>query len=133
MKKEQTNSNQTDITIDRDVNGVAHISGGTLNQTINIYNSDNKKLITKEEIEAQRKKDKETIFSTISKSKKVYINKDIDTILSNRIAQKSNTVLVLFFSRSTSPDMECIHKFRTTKTFILIYLHNLYNYYNAKV
>ena len=56
-----------DIEIKGEVSGVGTITGD--NATINIYNSKGKKLITKEEIEAQRAKEEKIIFSNVKKSK----------------------------------------------------------------
>jgi len=62
---------------------------------INIYNSEGKKLITKGEIEAQRAKEEKIIFSSTPKSTEVYINREVDSLLSNRIANKKGCVLFL--------------------------------------
>jgi len=70
-------------------------SGVIRAKEVNIYNSKGKKLITKEQIEAQRAKDEKIIFSNVKKSKKVYINRDVDALLSNRITQKKGCVLFL--------------------------------------
>ena len=87
--------NNIEITLNGNTKGIGVVTGGTVNQNIIIYNSQGKKLITKEEIEAQRAKEEKLIFSTTSKSKKVYINRDVDALLSNRITQKKGCVLFL--------------------------------------
>ena len=84
------------IDINGNTAGVGAVTGGTVNQTINIYNEEGKKLISKEEIEAQREKEEGFIFSTtLKKSKELYIKRDIDALLSNRISQKRSCLLFL--------------------------------------
>ena len=51
--------------------------------------------LTKIELEAQRAKEEKLIFSTTPKSKPVYINRKIDSLFFNRIAQKKACVLFL--------------------------------------
>ena len=62
------------------------------NQINNYINQVN---LTKSELEAQRVKEKKPVFSTTPKSKQVYINREIDNLLSNKIAQKKGCVLFL--------------------------------------
>ena len=88
---------------------------------INIYNEKGKKLITKEEIEAQRKKEEKLIFFNVLKLKQVYINREVDALLSNRIAQKKGCVLFLFGQGGVGKS-SLLEKFRQTNR-PTIYIH----------
>ena len=84
-----------DINNQKTVHAKTNVENINNHGVINIYNSEGKKLITKEEIEAQRAKEEKLIFSSTPKSNQPYINRDVDALLSNRIAQKKGCVIFL--------------------------------------
>ncbi len=104
-----------------------HIENINNHGAINIYNSEGKKLITKEEIEAQRKKEEKIIFSSIAKSEDIYINREVDSLLSNRIAGKKGCVLFLHGQGGIGKSM-LLNKFsRTDRPTIFIHINEKVN------
>jgi len=88
------NQKNVEVNIDDGLTGVGNMNGGIFNQTIHNHSSQQINL-TKTELKAQREKEEKLIFSTTPKPKPVYINREVDTLFSNRIAQKKGCVLFL--------------------------------------
>jgi len=85
------------IDIRGEIKGVGAVTGGVVYQIINntIYNAQDKKPIELKSLKSQREQEEKLIFSTTAKSKQVYINREVDALLSNWIALKKGCVLFL--------------------------------------
>jgi len=90
---------------------------------INISN-DSASSLLKIELESQRKKEKNSLFPHIKESDKIYIDRNIDTIVSNEISQKKSSILFIQ-AQGGSGKSTLLKKFsQTNRPTIFIHLND---------